>query len=204
MLEMFLYGIGVMYTPGPVNIMGLNLGFNKKFRSSLGYFFGVGTAMLILFLLYGYTSEKIIKKEFLIYISFIGSVYIFYLAYKVFKANVNIDERSSEKLLSFKDGFFMQLFNPKATLATLPIATINFSINEIVGIKILFMSLILSLLVIGAPSSYCLLGQFFSNMIKEKKTLKIFNTIMAIMLTYVAINILIEHVYYVISGVNTY
>ncbi len=51
MLQMILYGIGIMYTPGPINLIGLNLGLNKKFKQSIGYFFGVGFAMLILFLI---------------------------------------------------------------------------------------------------------------------------------------------------------
>ena len=203
MLEMFLYGIGVMYTPGPVNIMGLYLGLNKQFSKSFGFFLGVGVAMFILFLIYGYTGEKLIKKEYLIYISLLGSIYILYLAYKVFKSKINIKEKEI-KALSFKDGFLMQFFNPKATLATLPIATINFTANNIVGMKILFMSFVLSLVVIGAPSSYSILGQFFSKKIDNENFFKLINIAMSLMLVYVATTIFIDHVYYVIIGKNPY
>jgi len=203
MLVMFLYGISLMYTPGPINIMALNLGFNKKFKSSINFFIGVGVAMFFLFLIFGYTGEKIINKKHLIYISSVGVVYIFYLAYKIFKSNVEIEEKNI-KVLTFKDGFIMQFFNPKAMLVTLPITTINFPFNNIKGIKILIMSLIFSFIVIGAPSIYCLLGQFFSKKIKERKILYLSNKIMAFILIYVASDIMLNHIYLVLMGIKKY
>lgn len=204
MLQMLLYGIGIMYTPGPVNIMGLTLGLNKKFKNSIGFFTGVGIAMFILFFVYGYTGEKLIKKEYLIYTSVIGGIYIFYLAIKELKEDVTIEKKLRKKSLTLKDGFIMQIVNPKASLAALPIATINFPANNINGIKIMIMSIIFGLLVIGAPSMYCLFGQFFSDLIKRKKILLIYNKIMGVILLYVAFSIFKDHVYDVIIGKNPY
>lgn len=198
MLEMFLYGIGIMYTPGPINILGANQGFNKKFKNSIRFFVGVGVAMFVLFIIYGYTGEKLVKKEYLIYISLIGGCYIIYLAYKVYTEKIIIHPASHDNTFTFKDGFFMQLLNPKASLAALPIATIQFPANNIIGIKIALMSFLFMVLVIGAPSTYCMLGQFFSTLIKNKNILIIFNKIMAIILIYVAFTILKDHVYYVL------
>lgn len=204
MLQMLLYGIGIMYTPGPVNIMGLTLGLNKKFKSSIGFFTGVGIAMFILFFVYGYTGEKFIKKDYLIYTSMMGGIYIFYLAIRMLKEDVNIDEKLKKNSLSLKDGFIMQIVNPKASLAALPIATINFPANNINGIKIMIMSVLFGLLVIGAPSIYCFFGQFFSDLIKRKSILLIFNKIMGVILLYVAFSIFKDHVYDVIIGKNPY
>ena len=193
MLEMFLYGVGVMYTPGPVNITGLYLGLTNKFTRSFGFFYGVGIAMLTLFLIYGYLGEALIKDSYLIYISLFGSAYILFLAFKVFRSIVRIEEKSME-VLSFKDGFFMQFLNPKATLATLPIATIHFHTNNITGVNILYISIILSLIVIGAPSSYAVIGQFLNKKIKSDKFFRAINIGMSFVLFYVAIDIFIEHV----------
>lgn len=204
MLEMFLYGIGVMYTPGPVNLLGANQGFNKKFKHSISFFVGVGVAMFVLFTIYSYTGQKLIKKEYLIYISLIGSCYIIYLAYKIYTERTTIHPTSHKNNITFKDGFFMQLLNPKASLAALPIATINFPANDITGIKITFMSFLFMVLVIGAPSTYCIIGQFFSKLIKNNGILIIFNKIMAIILIYVAFTILKDHVYYVLIGLKPF
>lgn len=202
MTEILLYAIGVMYTPGPMNLLGLNQGINKKFRESIGFFLGVGTAMLILFLLFGYTGQRFIKKEYLLYISAVGCSYILYLGIKMLKANVKVESKVEAKALSFKDGLLMHLFNPKATLATLPIATIHFPASEIRGINILFISLILAAMGSLAPTSYALVGKYFGQLIKKNWVIKVYNTIMALLLIYVAFRIFWEHVYLVLVGIR--
>lgn len=205
MLEMFMYAIGIMYTPGPVNLLGLNLGLNKKLKETWGYYLGVGTAMFILLMVYGYTGERLIKKEYLFYISIIGTVYIVYLAYKLVKANIQVKETTNVRTVAFKDGFLMQLFNPKATLATLPIATINFPVNNITGIKITVMALLMGLVMAScAPLSYAIAGIFASNFIKKDGVLKVFNMLMAAILLYVAFGIFMDYVYLVYMGVSAY
>jgi threonine/homoserine/homoserine lactone efflux protein len=204
MLQMLLYGIGIMYTPGPVNIMGLTLGLNKKFKNSLGFFSGVGLAMFVLFFVYGYTGERFMKKEYLIYTSVAGGIYISYLAIKVLKEDLHIDEKLKKDSFTLRDGFIMQIVNPKASLAALPISTINFPANDITGINIMIMSILFGLLVIGAPSVYCLLGQFFSDFIKRKKALLILNKITGVILLYVAFCIFKDHVYEVLIGLKPY
>ncbi|MEX1376038.1 MAG: LysE family translocator [Eubacteriales bacterium] len=204
MLSMFLFGISIMYTPGPVTLLSLNQGINKRFKNTRGFFLGIGVAIFALLIIYGYTGEKLIKPEYLIYISIIGAGYIIYLAIKIFKSKVEIDYSHSEKTLTFKNGFLMQFFNPKATLAALPIATINFPANNITGAGILLCSFIFMIIVIGSPALYCIVGQFFSRIIKNEKTLKIFNRIMSVVLLYVAFSILKDHVYLVIIGEKPY
>lgn len=204
MLSMILYAFGIMYTPGPINLLGMNLGINKKFKQSKGYFAGVGSSMLILFLLYGYTGEKIIKKEYLLYISIIGSAYILYLAVKLFKSNTKIAKPGDVKLISYKEGLLMQLMNPKATLATLPIATIHFPANQITGIEILLISIILAMMAAGAPIAYSFLGERFSNVVRKESVLHTFNIGMAVLLAYVAVSIFWDHVFLVIRGINAY
>jgi cysteine/O-acetylserine efflux protein len=204
MLAMFLYGISIMYTPGPVTLVCINQGLNKRFKNSIGFFIGVGVAMFALLLIFGYTGEKLIKPQYLIYISLIGGLYIIYLAYKVYQSKIDIDSATSERNLSFKDGFLMQFFNPKAILAALPLATINYPANHITGFGIFWTSFIFMFIVIGSPTLYCLLGQFFSRIIKSGKVLSIFNKIMAVVLLYVAFTILYDHVYLVLTGVNAY
>lgn len=204
MLEMILYAIGIMYTPGPINILGLNLGLNRKFKESIGFFIGVGFAMSLLFIIFGYTGEKFIRKEYLIYISSVGSIYILYLAVKILKSNVDISKQKDIRLLTFKNGLLMQIMNPKATLATLPIATISFPANNISGIKILVVSLVLSMLACLAPSSYSFIGEYFGTLIKNDRIIKVFNIVMALLLIYVAYTIFKDHVYLVLLGINEY
>jgi threonine/homoserine/homoserine lactone efflux protein len=204
MLEMILYGVAIMYTPGPVNIVALNMGMTQKLRDSAKYCTGVSLAMFVLFVVFGYTGERIVKKEYLIYISIAGGLYILWLAYKVLKSKVDIKSEQGSSRLTLKNGFLMQLFNPKAIVAVLPIATIHFVVNGIMGINILWMSMIFAIIVFFAPFSYGIIGALLSRFVTAPKVLNLFNKLMGLLLIYVAFSILYDHVYLVLKGVNAY
>ncbi|NRA78979.1 MAG: LysE family transporter [Pseudoalteromonas sp.] len=194
MADIFAYAIGIMYTPGPINLLGLSSGLNKQTRSHLGFFIGVGSAMFILFVLLGYLGLQVINPQFLPYVSLIGCGYILYIAWKVAKAKVQVDDASADASLSFFDGLFMQLLNPKALVATLPIATIQFPSADITGAAIVFWSIILAILAFGAPTSYSLAGLMLGRQVSRPGVFNVFNKLMAILLVYVALMIAYEHV----------
>ena len=194
MADIFAYAIGIMYTPGPINLLGLSSGLNKQTRSHLGFFIGVGSAMFILFVLLGYLGLQVINPQFLPYVSLIGCGYILYIAWKVAKAKVQVSDTSADASLSFFDGLFMQLLNPKALVATLPIATIQFPSADITGAAIVFWSLILAILAFGAPTSYSLAGLVLGKQVSRTGVFNVFNKLMAVLLVYVALMIAYEHV----------
>lgn len=194
MADIFAYAIGIMYTPGPINLLGLSSGLNKQTRSHLGFFIGVGSAMFILFVLLGYLGLQVINPQFLPYVSLIGCGYILYIAWKVAKAKVQVNDASADASLSFFDGLFMQLLNPKALVATLPIATIQFPSADITGAAIVFWSIILAILAFGAPTSYSLAGLMLGRQVSRPGVFNVFNKLMAILLVYVALMIAYEHV----------
>lgn len=194
MADIFAYAIGIMYTPGPINLLGLSSGLNKQTRSHLGFFIGVGSAMFILFVLLGYLGLQVINPQFLPYVSLIGCGYILYIAWKVAKAKVQVNDASADASLSFFDGLFMQLLNPKALVATLPIATIQFPSADITGAAIVFWSFILAILAFGAPTSYSLAGLVLGKQVSRPGVFYVFNKLMAVLLVYVALMIAYEHV----------
>ncbi|WP_300542758.1 LysE family transporter [uncultured Pseudoalteromonas sp.] len=194
MADIFAYAIGIMYTPGPINLLGLSSGLNKQTRSHLGFFIGVGSAMFILFVLLGYLGLQVINPQFLPYVSLIGCGYILYIAWKVAKAKVQVNDTSADASLSFFNGLFMQLLNPKALVATLPIATIQFPSADITGAAIVFWSFILAILAFGAPTSYSLAGLVLGKQVSRPGVFNVFNKLMAVLLVYVALMIAYEHV----------
>ena len=196
MLEIFAYAIGIMYTPGPVNILGLHSGINAKARQHIGFFTGVAFAMLILFIFLGFVGLTFINLKILPYISFAGCSYILYIAWKVCKADVDItDESVPAYVLSFWDGLFMQLLNPKALVATLPIATIQFPAAGITGAAIVLWSVLLATLAFGAPASYSLAGVFMGKRLENPVYFKLFNLLMSVLLIYIALSIGYENIY---------
>ncbi|MGR2739314.1 LysE family translocator [Billgrantia sp. Q4P2] len=193
-MEIVAYALGVMYTPGPVNLLGLNAGLNGQARTSLGFFVGVGLAMLTLFLLFGWAGAAWVRGNMLAVAGAVGCGYILYLAVKVARSSIDLGKvREAPRMLQFRDGLIMQLCNPKAMIATLPIATIQFPAAGIHGASLLFWSLGLAVLAFGAPGSYALMGAMLGQRIENPKLLKGFSLAMAAMLVWVAITIGYEH-----------
>lgn len=196
MLEIFAYGISVMYSPGPINLLGLHSGLQGKAKAHVGFYAGVASAMLILFISLAFLGSKVIDKSVLPYISILGCSYILYIAWKVFRANVSIKAVSnSSSDLKYRDGLIMHLLNPKALIATLPISTIQFPAAGITGSQIIFWSVILSIVAFGAPAGYALAGSVLGKKIENPVYFKTFNILMSVMLVYVALSIGYEHIY---------
>lgn len=191
MISMILYGISILFSPGPVTLVALNKGLRKQFNTSFGYFVSIGVATYLLLIIYGFTGQKLIKKEYLTYIGILGCLYMFRLSYQMFNHSVNLNEKH-HKTLGFKEGFLMQFLNPKASLATLPIATIQYPMNDISGISILWISLIFLTLGIFSPALYCFVGQYSSKYLVKGLWINRFNKGMALLLSGVALIILIE------------
>jgi len=202
MVEIVTYAFGIMYTPGPANLLSLNAGLNGHISSALRFCLGIACAMLLLFLLFGYTGAWLVIPSYQLVISCIGSLYIAYLAYKIARASINpastesFDRKEAgDNKLNFKSGLIMQLLNPKAFVAILPIATVQFPAAQISGSSILLWSLLLSSLAFGAPSSYLMMGARLGKLIRHPRYFRFLNLSMALLLLYVAGDIAYSHVY---------
>lgn len=204
MLGIVAYALGAMYTPGPVNLLGLNVGINGQAKKSLGFCLGVGTAMFTYLLLLGWAGAAWIDDEALIVVSALGCSYIVYLAMKIARSSpaVSADITThlnqhyhAPRLLRFRDGLLMQLLNPKAIIATLPIATLQFPAVGIEGFSLVIWAFGLAMLAAGAPGSYILIGSLVGQRIKSAGILTGFNQVMAGLLFAVALSIGYEHVW---------
>ncbi|GAA0564965.1 LysE family translocator [Halomonas salifodinae] len=204
MLEIVAYALGVMYTPGPVNLLGLNAGLNGQARTSLGFFSGVGVAMLTLFLIFGWVGAAWVRGDLLAVVGALGCGYILYLAIKIARSTIDPGAvRQAPRVLQFRDGLIMQLCNPKALVATLPIVTIQFPAAGIHGVALLPWSLGLAILAFGALGSYALMGAVVGQRLDNPRLLKGFSLAMAALLLGVAFSIGYEHVWLpVLSGVS--
>lgn len=182
-MEIFLYTLSVMYSPGPVNFMGLNSGLTGQFKKTIYFFMGVGCAMLMLFIIFGYAGAAIIPQNALHYIALLGAYYTFYLAFQMLKADIDINDETTEiQTLSFCNGFWIQTLNPKGILVILPVTTIMYPTAHITGIQIFLVSLLISMGAAGAPCLYSWAGAVLGKKIKNKIWFNRLNKTMAMML----------------------
>jgi threonine/homoserine/homoserine lactone efflux protein len=187
MLEIIIYAFGIMYSPGPANSLALFAGVNGQGWRALLYCVGVGLAMLIWFLVIGYLGSEIIPKEYQSIISILGGVYIAYLAVKImqssFQQKANNDKNA---VVNFRMGLVLQLCNPKAMVAIVPIVTVQFPRMQIEGGQIVLWSLGLSMIAFGAPSTYLLVGSCLKNVATNRNAMAWLNRVMAMLLLFVA------------------
>ncbi|MFH7563988.1 LysE family translocator [Oceanimonas smirnovii] len=195
MVEILMYAFGIMYTPGPVNLLSLNAGLNGQAKKMLPFCIGVGMAMFLLFFLFGY-SGAFLPSELQTVIGLFGGLYILWLAFKIGNTAIRpvtpakADKSQEEKgVLSFRSGLLMQLCNPKAPVAILPIVTVQFPAVGISGAGIAVWSVLLGGMALGAPSCYLLLGTHVGKLIRTPVLFRIFNALMALILVYVGCNI---------------
>ncbi|WP_070963963.1 LysE family translocator [Vibrio sonorensis] len=195
MIEMFAYALGVMYTPGPMNLIALNNGLQRQTCSHLGFYLGVGVAMGVLFSAISLLGSAIVNPKWTPFMALAGCSYILYIALKLFKAEVSVEASVQPKGLTFRDGFLMQLLNPKAPVAVLPVATIQFPALGIEGGSALLWSLVLGVLAFGAPTSYSVMGLILGKRLNNPIWFSVFNRLMAGLLVLVATSIGYDAIY---------
>lgn len=193
MVEILAYAFGIMYSPGPVNLVSLNSGLQRQTQHGLAFCIGVGVVHMSMFALFGYTGSWLVSPQWLLPISLLGSAYILYLAYKIARAGwaAKIDTANSSLNLNFRSGALMQLLNPKAPVAILPIVTIQFPAAGVGGYEILLWSCVLGIMAAGAPGSYLLMGSRLGRMIQQPRYYRCLNLALALLLAIVAIRILL-------------
>lgn len=184
-MEIFIYAFSVMYSPGPVNLMGLNAGLSGGLQRSTGFFVGVGCAMLMLFVFFGYTGEAVVSKAALPYLSLMGGLYTLYLAYQVYTAptpGAAEGKAAAGRKLTFGNGFLIQALNPKGIMAVLPICSVMLPAAHISGFSIVIVSGLLAIAAGGAPWGYALLGALMGRGITHGGWFALFNRLMGLAL----------------------
>lgn len=196
MLGIILFCIGVMYTPGPVNILSLNCGMQRGPLSHVPFCLGVGAALAFWFALVGYAGAVVVGGPMLPVIAGLGTCFILYLGWKVVTADVDAPRTDKPvAALDFKDGLFMQLLNPKAFMVVLPVTTIQFPAAGIAGADVAIWSLALGALGVGAPLSYAAIGAAVTRRLGDTRYFRYLNYVMGGMLFVVAADMAYEHVY---------
>ena len=196
MIGIILYCLGVMYTPGPVNILSLNRGMQGQLAAHTPFCIGVGVALSFWFLMVGYVGSIVMNDTVMPIMSLFGSLFIFYLASKVIFSDVDgLFENKKKSAFKFQDGLLMQFLNPKSFLAVLPVTTVQFPAVGIEGSQIAIWSVCLGALGFGAPLTYAYVGARVTRYIENLFYIKCFNYIMGAALVFVALDLVYNHVY---------
>lgn len=183
--EGFLLGLGAAVPLGPINILIMNLAL-KSYPKAFFLGFGAMSADItyLLLTLFGLTFFMKIWWVNLIFTIF-GAVFLFYLAYLIFKNRKNSiqkqDIKGSEILKNYLKGYLLTLLNPYTVIFWLSIsAYINArSLDPIYTLFGLFLAI--SLWITLMP-----LAIYKNKHLISQKLAEIFSTISALILSFFA------------------
>ncbi|MDR3599059.1 MAG: LysE family transporter [Desulfosporosinus sp.] len=116
-----IYCFIVTFTPGPTNIVILSTAHNFGTKKAMEYAYGATIAFGILLGISAVLNTVLIAviPKILIVMQIIGSFYILYLAYQIYKMDVS--EAAEIQTATFVSGFLMQFVNPKVVLFTMTV-----------------------------------------------------------------------------------
>ncbi len=194
MLSIILFCLGVMYTPGPVNLLSINCGMQRRVGAHVPFCLGVGMGLSAWFMAVGYAGGIVARTQAMPVIAALGTAFIVYLGIKLLLAEPSGTENGEASLLSFRDGLLMQALNPKTFLVVLPVATVQFPAASIHGAEIAVWSVALGGLGFGAPMAYALIGSRLARLVRNPVWFKWFNRGMGVMLLVLAVDMAREHV----------
>nr|MDA8229597.1 LysE family translocator [Desulfitobacterium hafniense] len=117
----FIYCVIVTFTPGPTNIVILSTAHNLGTKKAMEYSYGATIAFGLLLGISAVLNTVLIAviPKILIVMQIIGSFYILYLAYQIYKMDVS--ESAEIQTATFVSGFLTQFVNPKVVLFTMTV-----------------------------------------------------------------------------------
>lgn len=177
-----VYCFIVTFTPGPTNIVILSTVHNIGTKKAMEYTYGATIAFGLLLMISAMLNTILMEviPKILIVMQLIGSFYIFYLAYKIFKSDTS--KPAAIQNGTFMSGFLMQFLNPKVILFTMTVIP-SFIMPYYTEVPAVTMS-VLAITIIGflAFITWVLFGTIFKAFLQKHD--KIVNIVMAIFLAY--------------------
>ena len=169
-------------SPGPDNIYVLMQSLVNGKSYGLATVAGLISGCLIHTTLVAFGVSAIIKENDTLFfaIKLFGAVYLFYLAFKVFRSSSKLDLTSDsipKKSLGqlFKQGFIMNVLNPKVSiffLAFFPAFLFNDTLNEVIQFYVLGLLFMVTSFIIF--SLIAILSGSISNYIKKQSNVGLF------------------------------
>ncbi|MGG1674543.1 LysE family translocator [Neobacillus sp. NRS-1170] len=182
-----MYCIIITFTPGPTNIVILSTVHHFGAKKAMEYTYGATIAFGLLLVISAMLNTLLLAiiPKILIVMQIIGSIYMLYLAYQIYKADTS--KPTVNQSGTFQSGFLMQFLNPKVVLFTMTVIPSfilpHYTAMNAVSICVLAITLIGFLAFI----TWVLFGTIFKQFIQNHS--KIVNVMMAIFLAYSAVMI---------------
>ena len=180
-------------TPGPNNAMltasGMKFGFVRTLPHllgiPLGHIFQIGLTC------FGLANLFLIYPQIQFYMKIICFIYLIYLGWKMI-GSFSMVQKETGRPLKFYEASLFQFINPKAWSIAVTVASGFFPSEENIVIGVVFVTLTAAVICFPTISLWALFGSGLRNFIKNEKTKKIIEYILAVLLVLTGIFILFK------------
>jgi threonine/homoserine/homoserine lactone efflux protein len=186
LLAFSMFALVTSITPGPNNLMLLASGVNFGVRPSVPHMLGISGGFLLLLLAVGFGLAEVFSRLPWLYgvLKWVGAAYMLYLAWCIARSGPPDDATSPQRRsrpMTFWGAAAFQWVNPKAwvmavgAFSTYVPASSGWGV--IAGAAVLFAA-------INLPSvgSWALFGSGLRQALQSRRTLVVFNHVMAVLL----------------------
>jgi threonine/homoserine/homoserine lactone efflux protein len=113
----------------------------------------------------------------------IGLVYLLWMALKIATSSgvISIDEKASKPFTFFQSALF-QWVNPKAWMMAITVTSTYTNADKSMFLQVFVIALVYAVVGIGSTHSWALGGTLLTHLLKSKKSVKMFNITMALLI----------------------
>ena len=183
----------MFFTPGPNNAMltasGMKFGFVRTLPHligiPLGHIFQIGLTC------FGLANLFIIYPQIQFYMKILCFLYLLYLSWKMIGSFSSVQKESGRPLKLYEASLF-QFINPKAWSIAIAVASGFFPVEENIFIGVIFVTSTAAIICFPTICLWALFGSGLRTFIDKKKTKKLIEYILALLLILTGIFILIK------------
>lgn len=192
-LPIMLYAFVTSASPGPVNIVAVSSGISFGVRRTLPQVAGATLGFSLLLFAIGMGLGELLRAMpwLLALLKIAGSMFLCYLAFKLFRAGGVTADVNLGKQPSFWDGLLAQWFNPKAWI----VAVAGISTYTMPGTayqsSVIAMTLLFLLICFPSIAAWAALGATARALLKRPQLVQGFNMLMALLLLLSVLGILL-------------
>jgi len=192
-VSLFIFAFSTTFSPGPNTISSASMGLSFGYRRSLGYMLGIALGFFLIMLSCSLLSTfiQIYLPRLVRILSYIGSLYIFYLAYHSFRRGYSFT-MGQLKPLGFGRGFMLQIVNPKVIILGLTVYTTFLLPMPHTWFNLIFSAVGFTMMSFTAVSTWATFGSLIGATMQNERSRKIINTILGLFLCYVAIKMVVQ------------
>ncbi len=183
----------MFFTPGPNNAMltasGMKFGFTRTLPHligiSLGHVFQIGLTC------FGLANLFLIYPQVQFYMKILCFLYLLYLGWKMIGSFSSL-QKDTGRPLRFYEASLFQFINPKAWSIAVTVASGFFPTEENIFIGVVFVTITAAMINFPTCSLWALFGSGLRKFVDNKKTKKLIEYLLAVLLVLTGLFILIK------------